>query len=253
VIEAVVREKTLIRENETLDNLNRTKTEFLQNMSHDLKTPLTVVSTSILNAADMLDYEIDKEEMRESLSFAQSEIMRLSRIVDESIKHAALYSDKKLSEPIDLSKLLFQIKKMYSFFLERYGNVLSISIPKEIPQINCNTDVLINIFSNLISNANRFTKNGDIIISAELTEKTKALDAPDFVRITISDTGRGISQNIINDIFERGTSETGSGLGLAICKRAIETYGGTISAKSEEGKGTQLTFTLPVYNQFSDN
>jgi len=253
VIEAVIREKTLVKENEILDNLNQTKTEFLLNMSHDLKTPLTVISTSILNTVDMLDFEIDKNEIRESLTLAQSEIMRLSRIVEEAIKHAAQYSEKKQSESVDLNKLLAQIKKMYNFFLERYGNVLTISIPKEIPNIYGNTDVLINIFSNLISNANRFTKYGEITISAQMPEDINPPDEPGFVEVSVRDTGRGISPDLIYNIFERGTSETGSGLGLAICKRAIETYGGTISAKSEKGRGTELTFTLPVYNQSSDN
>jgi signal transduction histidine kinase len=69
-----------------------------------------------------------------------------------------------------------------------------------------------------------------------------------FISITVSDTGVGINPDIIGNMFERGTSETGSGLGLAICKTAIETYGGTITAQSEEGKGTQMIFTLPAYD-----
>jgi len=84
------REEMLTERNAFLDNLNRTKTEFLQNISHEMKTPLAVISTDILNADDQLDFDMDKEDMRKSLRNAQQEIMHMSRIVDNVLKYLAM-------------------------------------------------------------------------------------------------------------------------------------------------------------------
>jgi len=247
-LETSMRERTLMRENEMLDRLSRMKTEFFQNMSHDFKTPLTVISTSVLNAIDILDYEKDEEEIRESLSLAQSEIMRMSRIVEGALKHAALHDNSQGAEPIDLALLLRKVARTYEAFLDRRGNTISIAVPNTLPRVYGNTDTLLNVLANLISNANRFTRNGKIEISADVEkEEQKSDSCYEYVSVSVSDNGVGVNPEDLEKIFNRGKSESGSGLGLHICKTAIETHGGTISVKSEVGKGTKVTFTVPVY------
>jgi len=252
-IESKLRERTLVRENEVLDHLNRTKTEFFQNMSHDFKTPLTVISTSVINAVDLLDfgdYGDESEEIRESLNLAQSEVMRLARIVDGALKHAALYSNHYFTEKINLNRFLKRIEKTYHVFLERRGNKLVISVPQALPSIYGNIDMLLNVFSNLLTNANRYTQNGEIVISAKVDDTIKPTKkVKQFISISVSDNGSGVNPEIVNKIFERGASENGSGLGLSICKTAIETFGGTITVKSNKDIGTKVTFTVPVYEE----
>jgi len=243
-LEASIRERTLMKENEMLDRLSRMKSEFFQNMSHDFKTPLTIISTSVLNALDELDYDMDKTEMRKSLKLAQSEVMRMSRVVDEALKHTAMHAGKQSTEAIDLELLLNMVNRTYHTFLERRGNTLKISIPKDLPYIYYNSDVLLNILSNLISNSNRYTSNGEIAISTCLAESSNG-----FVSIKVSDNGVGVRPEVLEKIFKRGASESGSGLGLHICKTAIESSGGTISVESEVGKGTQVSFTVPIYER----
>jgi len=218
-------------------------------MSHDFKTPLTVISTSILNAMDILDYNMDKDEMRESLNLAQGEIMRMSRIVDGALRHAALHSNRQVAEPVDLAALMRKVAKTYHAFLERNGNALSISIPNSLPRVYGNSDTLLNVFSNLITNANRHTRRGRIRIYAELIEpKKKSSNGNRYVSVSVSDNGTGVNPEILESIFARGASESGTGLGLSICKTAIEAYGGTIKVNSKTGKGTRVTFTVPVYD-----
>lgn len=249
--EAKKREQMLMEENEMLNRLNLTKTEFLQDMSHDFKTPLTVIGTSVINAIDMLDYELDIEELRESLILAQSEIIRISRVMDKATKQIALQSDRISTEPIYLARFLRRVEKTYDAYLSRQGNILKTQIPKSLPYAYCNTDTLLNIFSNLISNANRYTRDGVITISAEMTEEQyKLKPGSRYITITVSDTGTGIEEDVLPDIFKRGLSTTSerTGIGLSICKTAIESFGGTIEIDSEYGKGTTVTFTVPAYN-----
>jgi len=245
--EESTRATTLKKENEILNRHNEMKTIFFEDMSHDFKTPLTVISTSVLNAMDILDYEMDKDELRESLSIAQSEIMRLSRIVDSALKHAALHDDHYDKEALDLTELLHKVVETYTGFLERRENTLSISITSELPNVYGNADTLVNVFSNLIANSNRFTKNGEIIVHARVEDEghEKSMDKQ-FVTVTISDTGAGIRPEILTKIFERGVTEAGTGLGLPICKTAIEELGGTITVESKEGVGTNVTLTIPI-------
>jgi signal transduction histidine kinase len=200
------------------------------------------------------DFGPEEEEIRESLSLAQSEVMRLSRLVDGALKHAALYSDQHLAESVNLYRLLKRIEKTYVAFLERHGNKLIIMLPPALPNIYGNVDMLINVFSNVITNANRYTYNGEIIISAKADENIKAaIGKKQFVSITVSDNGSGVNPELLENIFERGASEGGSGLGLTICRTAIESYGGTITVKSEKGVGTEITFTVPVYEARADD
>ena len=249
-LEAGIRERALMKENEMLDRISRTKTEFFQNMSHDFKTPLTVVSTSILNAIDLLDYEMDKAEMRESLSMAQSEIMRMARIVDGALKHAALHDNRQSEEVIDLVPLLRKVAVTYHAFLDRRGNTLFLAVPDVLPLVYSNTDMLLNVLSNLISNANKYTRDGEVTISAAETDPILTTEGfRRYISISVSDTGTGVNPENLANMFKRGTAESGSGLGLSICKAAVEQYGGTISIESEPNKGTKVTFTVPIYDK----
>ena len=255
-IQESVRASVLKKENEVLNRLSAMKTIFFQDMSHDFKTPLTVISTSVLNAMDVLDYDMDKEEIRESLTIAQSEIMRMSRIVDSALKHAALHDNHHDKDSIDLEQLLSEVAETYGAFLERRENTLAIEIPNELPNVYGNADTLLNVFSNLIANSNRFTKSGKITVSAkgetsplEGKESKGAQKDVQFVTVTVSDNGSGIKPEILAHIFERGVTDDGTGLGLPICKKAVEELGGTIIVESEEDVGTKVTLTIPIYRE----
>ena len=241
---AEMREQELVADNEMLDRINRMKTEYIQNISHDFKTPLTVISTSVLNALDMLDFEVDKEEMRESLTQAQNEIMRLARIVDGALKHSVMYDHRESMSPIDIAPLLRNVARTYRVLLNRNGNTLTLACPNALPLINGNSDLLLNVLANLISNANRFTRSGEITLSA-LEE-----DDGDKVIISVADTGSGIKPELLPTIFLRGVSEGGTGLGLSIIKTAVEAHDGVISITSEIGVGTNVKIIIPAVKEY---
>jgi len=229
-------------ENTELERLNKLKIEFLQNMSHELRTPLTVISTDILNASDQLDFEMDKEDMRESLENAQREIMRMARMIDRAIEiSTGQTSNNEHMEPLDIAAVLHGCAETYRPILERRGNSMRLEIPESLPAVRGNEDMLFQVLSNLLSNANRHTKNGEIAICATM--------ADGVITVTVHDTGEGINPVYLPHIFERGVSLYGTGYGLPICKSIVEAHQGKISIKSEYAKGTAVTFTLAVYQE----
>ena len=264
-LETEMRERELLADNMMLDRINHMKTEFFQNMSHDFKTPLTVISTSVLNALDLLDYEMDTNEMQESLRLAQNEIMRMARIVDSASKHSAMYDNRQSMEPVDMILLLRNVAGIYRALLDRRGNTMKLTVPQSLPYVYGNADMLLNVLSNLISNANRFTRNGEVTLSARLiyAQVPVSTDEPDkktddkerpvstrrYVSITVGDNGEGIDPEILPNIFKRGITYGGSGLGLSIIKTAVEAHSGTITIESIYTVGTNVTFTVPVYEK----
>ena len=239
VLEAQKREQELIADNEILDRLNRMKIEFFQNMSHDFKTPLTVISTCVMDTSDMLDFEIDKTIMRENLDNVQNEIIRLARLVDSTMKYTSLHDNRQEMRPLDLAPLLREGSDTYRVLIERNGNMLVIDMPESLPHILGNADMLLHVLANLLTNANRHTLSGKISVEAYVDR--------DMVNVTVRDTGTGIKPELLPDVFGRGVSDSGTGLGLSICKTAIEAHHGTISIKSKYGHGTEVLISLPIY------
>jgi len=253
---ASMREQELVADNEMLDRQNQMKNEFIINMNHDFKTPLNVISTSVFNVIDMCDYELDKGVIREVMGNAQSEIMRMSRMVDSAVKHSLLHESQEDMTAFDITQLLRDGAESYRALLERHGNTLTLDIPRSMPLVLGNADTLLHVLYNLLSNANRYCRNGIIAISAGLENGDLTIDSDgkpqddsdgQFVRVSVRDTGTGIRPELLPYVFERGVSESGTGLGLSICKNAIETHGGTIQVESEFRMGTKITFTIPVY------
>jgi len=243
IIEAKSREQALLSRNESLYHMSQMKTEFFQNLSHDFKTPLTVISTGILNIEDMLSFDnIDKQEILECLNNSQREIMRMSRMIDSAMNISSVNDSYQGKELLDIANILREGAETYRAFLKRRGNVLQVSIPKTLPKVCINLDMLLHVLANLFSNANRHTQNGKIYISARKTN--------DSVVISITDNGVGISPELIPHIFERGVTENGTGIGLSICKSGIEeVHNGKISIESKKGSHTQVTFELPIFKE----
>ena len=239
---AKLREKALMTQVELIDKLGRLKVELYQNMYHDIKTPLTVLSTSILNIADMIEYgDIDEDEMLKILDHMQSETMYMSRMLDNVMRLSSAPGGKHdlLFVPMDIGTFIAEKSEVYRILLARNKNKLSLDIAPALPKVLACADMILHVLINLLTNANRYTRAGEVYISVSHEE--------DSVRIVVGDNGSGIKKEILPHIFERGTSDGSTGLGLAICKAVVEnTHGGKISAESEVGVGTKIMFTLPT-------
>ena len=124
---------------------------------------------------------------------------------------------------------------------------LALRIPLDFPAVDADPSRLQRVFVNLVSNALKHTRNGTIVIKAE--------EEDGWAKVTVKDTGSGISAEDMPHIWERyykgKHSETGTGLGLFICKFIVESHGGKIWAESEPGKGTAFMFNLPLSDKKS--
>ncbi|MCL2198341.1 MAG: sensor histidine kinase [Defluviitaleaceae bacterium] len=238
--EAKKQEKQLANENATLESLNRLKNDYLANIAHETKTPLTLISVDIQLAAALYQEEgEDAKLISEALYRAQEEILRMSRITENNLKLAAMQSNSEKMTTLDFYELLKSSAEVRRRLIEKNNNTLAVNVPDDLPNVYGNADQLIQVMSNLIDNANRHTKYGKISINASTAEG--------FAVISISDNGAGIPADLLPRIFERGVSGSGStGLGLAICKQIVNTHDGKISIESKKGHGTNVIIKLPI-------
>lgn len=233
-------QQKLDEQNHVLERASRAKTEFLSNTSHEMRTPLTVISVNVQTVAEILedmDEAVKDSEAAELLQSAQQEIMRLARMVGGMLTLASMSenTDKRL---VDLSTLLRSNAEMFFLHVQKKGNLLTVNIAEEI-YVYGNADLLAQVVSNLIQNAAVHTINGEIVLRAEKAENE--------ILVTVQDTGSGISSELLPHVFERGVSSGGTGFGLYLCKTVVESHGGRIWIESTENSGTTAAFALPVY------
>ena len=236
---AVENERRLEAENASLDSMNRMKTELLGNMSHELKTPLTVIS----NVTQLAARHTSDDYVRDKMDTAITEVRRMKAKVGRLLELAKIEDAEKPWDfrAVDLRSLIEDTVATYFQALDEHNNSLLIDLPESLPAVMADLAHLPGVIVNLVENAVRFTRNGRVSVRAESGEG--------FVAVTVEDTGIGMPAEQALRIFDRfytGEKSTGTGLGLHICKRVIEAHGGSISVRSEEGSGTAVSFTLPV-------
>jgi signal transduction histidine kinase len=243
----VERTQALTMVNEKLEEANKHKSQFLANVNHELRTPLS----SIIGYARLMRRETEGQIsslQRENLDDLLRNAERLLGLIDSLLDFAKIESGKtevKL-EPVKIEALVQEAVATLEPMLN--GNSVRIvrDIPPDIAVLNTDREKLRQIILNLLGNAVKFTDRGEIRVSA-------CQQNGDF-ELTVADTGIGIERADINRIFEdfdrgrltSGGKYQGTGLGLAIVKRLVDVLGGSIAVESEVGKGSTFIVTLPV-------
>jgi two-component system OmpR family sensor kinase len=223
--------------------------EFLANVTHDLRTPLTSLR-GYIETLLMKEGTLTPEEQRNYLTIAMKRSDQLGKLVSELFELAKLDSpDVKVHfEPFSLPELIQDIIQKFQLTVEKKKIALRMSDAEGLPLVFADIGLCERVLENLIDNAIRYTPDdGSITISA----------APEKDRIVarISDTGSGIPPEELPHLFDRlnrrDRSRTGngmsSGLGLAIVRRILELHGSAIEVSSTVNAGTTFTFTLPIY------
>jgi len=229
-----------------LDELYRAKSDFLSTMSHEIKTPLTVISLHIQRAADLVSDRKRQTEIDKKISFslhrAQEEIMRVSRMTNNALRVSSAQKSSPIMKPLNISAFLTTTAEAYRPLIENNDNRLTVNIAVNLPPICGNTDLLTQVMANLLSNSNNHTKKGEISIKAQLLNENG-----EYIAVTVADNGSGISPQQLPYMFERNVpGASGMGIGLSICKEIIASHNGTIQIESEIGKGVAVIFKIPT-------
>jgi two-component system sensor histidine kinase NblS len=236
--------------------LNEAKSQFISNVSHELRTPLFNIKSFIETLSEFGE-DLTETERKEFLETANHETDRLARLVNDVLDLSRLESSKTYHlNAVDLSQLIEQTLRTYQLNAKDKGLVLKQEIETDLPLVLGHYDLLLQVITNLVGNALKFTPEGGIIVIRAYHFKTKSKQFNDksCVRVEICDTGIGIApedQAAIFDRFFRVENKVhtleGTGLGLSIVKNIIDKHHSQINLISEVGVGTNFWFNLALY------
>ncbi len=244
-------EKTLRQAKEAAEDANRAKSEFLGNVSHEFRTPMTVIMAAIEH---VLETSRDAGA-QPYLKMAQTSAESLLRLIEDILDLSKIEARKMEFDrtPFELRPWVEEAIRMLSLKAEGRGLPLTLDIAPEAPQIVIgDPDRLRQVLVNLVENAIKFTERGEVAVRVEPEDGSEAAGrAP--VRFSVRDTGIGIPEGKMGLLFrsfsQADSSHTrrfgGTGLGLALSKRLVEGMGGWIGVESQEGKGSIFSFVLP--------
>ena len=247
-MDATERKKAEARtlEIETLRQTDKAKSEILGNVSHELRTPLASIKGFIETLIEP-DVKWTKKQRLDFLQSANLEADHLTFLIRDLLDMSRLDSGKmpleKHIRPVEI--LLERAQPAISRIASKHQ--LQVKIPPNLPQVRVDTLRIVQVITNLVENAAKFSAEGSMI-----TISAKA-DA-DHLIISVQDQGEGMSEQVMGKLFDRfyqaervvSGKTKGTGLGLAICKGIVEAHGGKIWMESQIGKGSIFSFSLPL-------
>lgn len=261
--ELVQRSKDLEMANYELKKVDELKTAVLNTVSHDLRTPLTAV----LGFCKIIDRDFNKhflplclndaalkargERIKGNLVIIESEGNRLTRLINDFLDLSKIESGRIAwnDVAVDPSILITHAVPVLEGYFSQSDVRLEVIIEGALPKVVVDPDRLLQVLSNLVGNAAKFTQEGKVVLSASTTEGG-------WLKVEINDTGIGIPAEEVEYVFDKfyqanhtdpayGVAR-GSGMGLAISKRIVTHYGGHITADSSLNKGSAFTFVIPA-------
>jgi signal transduction histidine kinase len=257
LIEQLEKDKVELRE------LDRLKSAFLANVSHELKTPMI----SIVGYTDLLLDRVDgpiNEEQEKSLKKVALHSGHLLQLINSLLDISKMESGElKLAvRELDLKSLIEAVTMNFDPLIKQKGLTLNIYIDKNLPLIYGDEDKIKQILTNLLSNAVKFTHKGGITISANTSSiNINSGETPAFAEVCIEDTGIGIKEQDLGNIFDKfvqvdptlSRQYEGAGLGLSITKGYVELHKGKLRVTSRYGEGSIFCFTLPLKKEILEN
>jgi len=232
-----------------LKKLDELRSTFLANMSHELRTPLN----SIIGYTDLLLDRVDgdiTEEQDKSLTKVHNNAKNLLTLINDILDMSRIESGRVELDlrAVDLQDIIQKAVYALEPLINKKGLIIDIDFDERLPLAYADLDRVRQVVTNLLHNAIKFTSEGRITLSVRPSQ------TPKFVEVCISDTGMGIREEDLNNLFDMfrplDISATrpygGAGLGLSICKGLVEMQGGNIWAESKYGEGSKFYFTLPA-------
>ena len=230
------------RRAEELAELDRAKTTFFSNISHEFRTPLTLIMGPV---EDLLADATDGT--REHLELVHRNALRLGKLVNALLDFSRIEAGRMQAvyEPVDLAAATAELASVFRSAIERAGLTFDVDCPPLAAPVHLDRGMWEKVILNLLSNALKFTFDGGIRVAVRA-------DGGEVV-VTVADTGVGVAADEMPRLFERfhrienvrSRSNEGSGIGLALVQELVGLHGGTITADSTVGAGTTFTIRLP--------
>ncbi len=241
-------ERELIQARKNAEESSKTKEQFLSIMSHEIRTPLNAI-VGLTNLLKEGSHNPDQLEFIQGIKYSSDNLLKL---VNDLLDFTKIESNKLVLEntEFNLRELINSLVKSTKAGYMESGNTIKTTIDEHIPELIGGDPARLNqILTNLLSNALKFTTNGQIVINTEIKKQTSSKIELLF---TIKDNGIGIPPDRLNTIFDSFTQANidttrkygGTGLGLTITKELVELYGGTITAKSKVNVGSTFSFDI---------
>jgi PAS domain S-box-containing protein len=252
ITESKEAKEELQRANQQLRELDKLKDNFLSTVSHELRTPLTSIKSF---AEILMNYEEDKATQKEFLGIINEESDRLTRLINDFLDVSKIQAGRMQWKTVALS-LADAINSAVNTawpLMEKEKLVLNMHIEPDLPMIMSDPDRMIQVVTNILGNAVKFTpEGGRIEIRARSVRDSTG--QPEKVIVSVRDSGIGIAPENHQKIFENfgqvgdvlKDRPKGTGLGLPICKKIIENFGGSIWVESALRQGTTFFFSLPA-------
>ncbi len=249
-LEKLVKKRTLelSEAKEHAEESDRLKSAFLNNISHEFRTPMN----GILGFANLLvDEGISNEESKEHIRFIRKSCNKLLNMVDDTVEVSKIHTKQEeiLKSQVNIKEVLLSVLSNYSDEIKNKSLQLEVEMDCNPEQLIILTDKnkITRIFGHLIDNAIKFTHHGFVSIYCKTVRD-------DFLQFHIKDSGIGVSRKLIERVFESFRQEEpsptrnygGSGIGLTLVKSYVELLNGKVWLESEEGKGTSVYFTIPL-------
>ncbi len=231
---------------EELAELDRAKTTFFSNISHEFRTPITLILGPVAELRGR-STGVDDDARRE-LDVVHRNGLRLAKLVNTLLDFSRIEAGRMQAhyEPVDLAEVTAELASVFRSAIERAGLTLVVDCPPGGEPVYLDHDMWEKVVLNLLSNALKFTFDGSITVRVR-NDGSQAV-------VSVTDTGIGVPAAEMPRLFERfhriesarARSTEGSGIGLALVKELVGVHGGTIAAESAEGAGTTFTVRLPL-------
>lgn len=242
--------KIIEYEKQRAEESERAKEQFFNNVSHEFRTPLTL----ILGPLDKIMQKIIDPDYKQQLGMVQRNANRLHNMINELLNLYKLESGtvKLNAKKSDIGQFVYRYVQSFEPLAKQKNINLSFKADSELFEVYFDGEKIEKVLSNLLSNAFKFVNTGGkVVVSVE--NKTSPIENTSGVVISVSDNGIGIPAGKVDNVFDRfyqvdeslSRNYEGTGIGLSLTKELIELHHGWIKAESEEGKGANFTFFLP--------
>ena len=245
LVNSAVEYQAQLRRAEELAELDRAKTTFFANVSHEFRTPLTLIMGPVEELRARLDPADDAAAQELDVIYRNG--LRLGKLVNTLLDFSRIEAGRMQAsfEPLDLGAFTTELASVFQSAIERAGMRYEVDCPSLSAPVYVDREMWEKVVFNLLSNALKFTFGGTVSVSLREEDGQAAL--------RIADTGAGIAAAEIPRLFDRfhrienapSRSNEGSGIGLALVRELVGLHGGTISAESTENVGTTFTIRLP--------